>query len=159
MCLCSELLFEIRDMHRDKIYEIIGKYLAGEATEIERNEFLNWIKDSDKNAKEFELHKNAWKASRIKFDAQNGDLVFRNVLNKIDGDQEHEISRIEKRNVKRQRFDYLVISKVAASIIIFAALAYIIFINSSNYAGEPQTVSIITKENPSGQKSKIFLKQ
>lgn len=140
-----------------KMHELIGRYLAGEVADREREEFLQWIENSDENKKEFELHKNSWEATRIKFDSQNGDVVFRKILNKIDEDQEHEISRIDKGDGNRRRFNISMIAKIAASLIVFATLGYFIILNSSTFSGEKQTVSIITKENPSGQKSKIFL--
>jgi ferric-dicitrate binding protein FerR (iron transport regulator) len=139
------------------MHELIGKYLAGEVTVREREEFLQWIENSDENKKEFELHRNSWEATRIKFDSQNGDVVFRKILNKIDEDQEHEISRIDNPIGNGRRFNMSMITKIAASLIFFATLAYFIKINRSTQSDDQKTVSFIIKQNPAGQKSKIYL--
>ena len=46
-------------MNENQIYDLIGKYLAGEISEKEKEEFLVWLDESEYNAKEFELHTDA----------------------------------------------------------------------------------------------------
>ena len=142
-------------MNSDKIYDLLGKYFAGEVSKEEKTDVLNWVNVSDENKKEFELHKNSWEASRIRFGAPNSELVFKNVLNKIDDEQEFEISNSS--SSAKRHFSLSTIVKIAASITIFLALIYFISDNLEKETEEPNKISLIIKENPSGQKSRIFL--
>ncbi|MCG8309270.1 MAG: DUF4974 domain-containing protein [Cytophagales bacterium] len=139
------------------IHEIIGKYLSGDISEEESKLFFEWLNSSEENQNEFKLHKKSWQASRIKFDAPNSESVFRNILNKIDDHQEFEISNPKVGEPARRRISISLITRIAASLIIFVTLLYFISSNINSDVGESKEIAYIAKQNPSGQKSKIYL--
>ncbi len=144
-----------RLMKEIEIYDILGKYLAGEINKKESEIVHNWIDESPLNAKEFEFHKKAWEETHINFNSSDSESVFRNVLNKIDEQQEQANGQATvTRKIKQQ---FIFITKVAASLLLFASIWYY-FNTISLLTKSPEiAVKIIQKYNVSGQKSKIYL--
>lgn len=144
-----------RMMKGNDIYDILGKYLAGEISEKEKIIVQNWLNESKSNAQEFELHKKAWEETHISF--KSSDSEFRNVLNKIDDQHELEIAigQISTDRKVKQRFIF--IAKIAASLLLFATIWYH-FNTVVPVTKSPEiAIKIIHKHNPAGQKSKIYL--
>lgn len=144
-------------MMEHNIHDIIGKYLAKEITDDEVLIFNEWLNRCDENLKEFELHKKNWEETRIRYNALGSDLVFREILNKIDDHYEEEASNTPNkmhRNINRQ---IGLITKIAAVLIIIFTLAFLINSSLQDSSVEDSSVVMIEKINPAGQKSKIFL--
>ncbi len=137
------------------IYQILGKYLSGVTSERENLLVEKWKQDSPKNLKEFELHKQTWDETHIKFNPTNSELIFKNILNKIDDQQEQKIRSIKKPVLINIR-PFIFLSKIAATILLFGAVWYYATHISPDSKSE-LIVKTVQKHNPAGQKSKIYL--
>lgn len=144
-------------MKDNNIHDIIGKYLAKEITDNEVLIFNEWVNRCDENLNEFNLHKKAWEETRIRYTTEGSDLVFREVLNKIDDHNEVVESNTPKKAHRRIYVKVGFISKIAATFLIILAFGYLIIRNIENAPPEDTSVAIIEKINPAGQKSKTFL--
>jgi len=144
-------------MKDNNIHDIIGKYLANEITDNEVLLFNEWVNRCDENLKEFELHKKAWEETRIRYNTLGSDLVFRDVLNKIDDQHEAEFATIPKKTHRKINVNIALISKIAASLLILVTLGYLLNISIQDSTNEVSNTVMVEKINPSGQKSKIFL--
>ena len=144
-------------MKENSIHEIIGKVLAGEADKYENDIFQQWLSESDVNQEEFELHKSTWNKTNIKFKLAGSESVFREILNKIDDQQEENTSiqlYSEKHNT-RKRFMYF--ARIAASILLIASVFYVFKFYFPGEHGQYTKIGVVQKHNIAGQKSKIFL--
>ena len=83
-------------MRDNNIHEIIGKYLANDISDNEVLIFNEWVNLCDENLEEFKLHKKTWEETRILYPTLGSELVFRDVLNKIDDYSEAEFAAIPK---------------------------------------------------------------
>ena len=144
-------------MRDSNIHDIIGKYLANEITDNEVLIFNEWVNRCDENLEEFKLHKKTWEETRIRYDTLGSDLVFRDVLNKIDNHSETEFATIPKKTHRKLKVNISLLSKIAASLLIIITCAYFIYTSNQDLAVDDTTISMVEKQNPAGQKSKIFL--
>jgi len=144
-------------MKDNNIHDIIGKYLANEITDNEVLFFNEWVNRCDENLKEFEWHKKTWKETRIRYNTSGSDLVFRDVLNKIDDHSEAEFATIPKKTHRKTYLNIGLISKIAATLLIIATFGYLIHSRIQNSTIEDSAVAMVEKLNPAGQKSKIYL--
>ena len=141
----------------DNIEQVFGRYLAGDASEQERAEVISWLNESEKNKKEFELHQKIWNQSKIGFNSLGADIVFKDVLNKIDEHHEKEIAKSLRPTKKVTANNLIWISKIAASIAVVFAVGYFVLQSLESVEIIDDQLSTIIKQNPAGQKSKIFL--
>ena len=93
-------------MKGNHIYEIICKYLANEISDKEKLKVQRWLNESESNAEEFAFHKKAWEETHISFKSSDSEAVFKNILNKIDDQQELDIvnTRLSATQKVKQRF-------------------------------------------------------
>jgi len=143
--------------NQDKIEELLGRYLAGDVSEEEKSEVVSWLDKSEKNRNEFELHRKIWQHSKITFSAPDADIVFKNVLSKIDDDHEKEIDSSFKTVGKQRTRTFNWVSKIAAAIVVFVTLGYFVVQSLEQDVSDLELKAKIVKQNPAGQKSKIFL--
>ena len=78
-------------------------------------------------------------------------------MNKIDDQHELEISAIQKNSYRKLTWNIGLISKIAATLLIVITLIYFISNNIDSSVLENSSIAIIEKQNPPGQKLKIFL--
>ena len=144
-------------MKGNHIYELIGKYLADEVSEKERVIVQNWLNESERNAREFELHKKAWEETHISYRRSDSESVFKNILNKIDDQQELDIADHHQPATKKVKQRFIFIAKIAASLLLFATIWY--YFNTVAPKSESPELALKTvhKYNLAGQKSKIYL--
>ena len=95
--------------------------------------------------------------TQLRFKATDSEAVFKNLLNKIDDQHELEISAIQKKSYRKLTWNIGLISKIAATLLIVVTLVYLISNNIDNSVLENSSIAIIEKQNPPGQKLKIFL--
>lgn len=139
------------------IYDLLGKYLADEISEKEKIIVQNWINESERNAQEFEFHKKAWTETQIHFKSSDSEVVFKNILNTIDDQQELNFTDPQRSATKKLKQRFIFIAKVAASLLLFATTLY--YINTAIHVSKSPDIAIKTiyKHNFNGQKSKIYL--
>ena len=144
-------------MKDNNIHEIIGKYLANDIADNEVLIFNEWVNRCDENLKEFELHKKTWDETRVRYNTLGSDLVFRDVLNKIDDHCEAEFDAIPIKAHRKLKVSFSNLSKIAASLLIIVTCTYLIISSNQDSTNEDLTTAMVEKHNPAGQKSKIFL--
>lgn len=142
-------------MRGNRIYDIIGKYLAKETSEVEDEIIKNWLNESKQNKREFEMHKDVWEKTQFHFISSDSESVFKNVLNKIDDQHELEIAKNQSTIERRTKRRFLRVAKIAASLLLLTTIGY--FLNSQMPQTPVVVVKTVKKENVAGQKLKVFL--
>lgn len=128
----------------------ILKYIRGHATPKEKEEFLNWIDESDDNRQYYKKIRKMWDMSLITANyAQNPYETDFEII------RERAIGKNKHTSFKRRTFQHTVetISKIAAIAIVTVLLSYFYFSTS----GEKHRVSYNIIEIPIGNQAKITL--
>ena len=131
----------------NNIDQIIWQVLADKADKKDVDQLNQWLEQSDKNRQIFDVIKTNWNKRTKEPELINEDEVFDKVWQKGMGDSGERI------NKKLSKF-----LKIAASFLILITIGY--FISTYDYSMDEITQtskSMVTKENPAGQKSKLFL--
>lgn len=132
----------------DDIDRIIGLFLAGEASEEEVHQLQRWLKESAENRQTFELLKQNWLDRTKEPVLVNEEEVFERVWKAATGAK-----------TKSKPFGLAYLVKIAASLIMLICVSYLIILSLN--LSEKEEAGIlqqpVIKENPAGQKSKIFL--
>ena len=138
-------------MSEQSIYEIIAKKLAGESSTKEDDALAAWLESDIENTRIFQALRQAWEGDK------SNDAIYK-VIN-----QDHQRERVwngsfgKNQKTVKGRTVPLVLFKIAASILIFVAAGWISW-KLIDIPKKPAQISkTIIKENPNGQKSKIFL--
>jgi transmembrane sensor len=130
------------------IDHVMWKVLSDKAGKEEVDQLNQWLGQSDENRQIFEVIKNNWDKRTKEPTLVNEEEVFDRIWKKGTGNSGRMIS-----------FNFNSIAKVAASLLVLFTVGYFIHTNSN----QPDNISVqaekqlITKENPAGQKSKLFL--
>jgi hypothetical protein len=106
-------------MKQKYIYDLIGKYLADEIDEKEKEIFESWLRKSEENAKEFALHQKAWQETQISFKSDDSETAFKNILGRIDDQHEQELRGKQKFATSSVKQYFIVFSKIAASLLLW----------------------------------------
>ena len=132
----------------NNIDRIIGLYLAGNANKEELDQLHQWLKASAENKQIFEIFKKNWNQRTREPILINEEEIFERIWKKGTGKTTHSRSL---------RVTYLL--KIAASFLIILITGYLIFSfhNQSKEAITEAFIKPVVKENPAGQKSKLFL--
>lgn len=144
-------------MKLNQLYEIIGRYLAGEISPKEQDILDQWLAESEKNVRELELHQKVWQQTHIDFQAEDSEFVFKNILSKIDDQHEKEfIERQKPATIGKRKF-IITFSKIAASLLIIISVWF--GYKYINRESEPPVfqVNMVEKQNLAGQKSRVYL--
>lgn len=136
-------------MKNIEIYALIGRVLAGEADWNDRLLLQRWLEESEENRAVYENLRNIWKETTVNDQFSNADRVYQKTLEKRD-----TISI--KENKKRSVFHWKR-AGIVAVLLMTGALSYLLLQNDSTPAEQPENTTLIVKENPAGQKSKIVL--
>jgi transmembrane sensor len=130
------------------INHVMWKVLSDKAGKEEVDQLDQWLGQSDENRQIFEVIKNNWIKRTEEPTFINEEEVFDKIWKKGTGNSGRLVS-----------FDFKSIAKVAASLLILFTAGYFIH----TYKNQPENITVqaemqlITKENPAGQKSKLFL--
>lgn len=129
---------------------LIAKHLSGELTQVEQNEFRDWLNSNKRNREEFDNIALAYQLSKVKPNRDRKSIVLDRLAKRI------EVEEVASRR-NNKVFSVKMRWAVAASIILFISIG--ILFNSEYVEEETNSYQseIVIKENPSGQKSKIFL--
>lgn len=127
---------------------IIGLFLAGKASKSEVDQLQKWIKASTENRQIFEIFKKNWNERTEEPILINEEEVFERVWKEGTGAR-----------VSPKPFGFAYWGKIAATFLIVVIVSYLMFL-FQNKSGE-ETVGVmkqpVMKENPAGQKSRIFM--
>lgn len=131
------------------INTIIRRTLTGEASSEEHQQLDRWLSQSAENEKVFSIIKNSWEIRSEEPTYINEEEVF----NKIWQKSRHQ--RLQSNHQNRIPFFF----KIAAALIFLVVVSYYVGKNNSNTKVDSQlsNISWVVKENPPGQKSKLFL--
>lgn len=144
-------------MKGNNIYDIIGKYLADDIDDKEKEFFESWLNQCEENSNEFNLHKKVWEEMQIRFLPEDSESVFKNILNGIDDQQELDLQEKQKITSSKGRQRFIIGAKIAATLLLFVTALYVFktFVNDRTHVAT--IINTVEKQNIAGQKSKIFL--
>ena len=130
------------------IDRIIGLFLAGEASEEEVHQLQRWLKESAENRQVFEILKKNWPERTKEPVLVNEEEILERVWKAGTGATE-----------KSKSHKAVYWAKIAASFLIAICVSYLIIslYNLSKMEEAGILKQPVIKENPAGQKSKIFL--
>ena len=118
-------------MNSNQIDHLISKYLSGEISSEEQNEFRLWINSNYKNREEFNKIALIYQLSKVKSNHENKSKA----LDKLN--QRIEQNRSVKLNRYYSNFSIKTWAAIAASILIFVGIG---FFYNRNYAGRESIV-------------------
>lgn len=139
-------------MKESEIYALIGRVLSGEADRHDHQLLQRWLEETEENRAIYKNLQQIWYETRLKEEFSNVDRVYHKFLEKREGGQEKRMVQIHQRKAKRRR-----IASVAAVILLIGGLSYWGLQNKVVPAVQPESIALVVKENPAGQKSKIVL--
>ncbi|MEK6481805.1 FecR domain-containing protein [Catalinimonas sp. 4WD22] len=140
-------------MNNTDIYPLIGRVLAGEATQKERVQLQEWLEASDENQAVYESLRQVWHQTNIRDQFSNADRVYEKMLVKRDQSPVDD----DKNYQQHREYTPWLKAGIAAVILIVGGLSFFFLPgNTPTVAGEEE-IAWIVKENPAGQKSKIIL--
>lgn len=142
-------------MNQDKFIELIGKKLSKSLTQEEEKTFSSSLND-DTNNLLYSKYKNLWNESREEISAFNTQSTFEKVVSKIN----HQANEYIIPEFKETKNNWnMGLSRVAAIIIFFVLVSFgaYWFINIAPVDSHQIQTIEITKSNPRGQKSTVFL--
>lgn len=130
------------------IDRIIGLFLAGKASKSEVDQLQKWIKASPENRQIFEIFKKNWNERTEEPILINEEEVFERVW------KEGTSARVSPKP-----FGFAYWGKIAATFLIVLIVSYLMFLFQNKSREETVGVSKqpVMKENPAGQKSRIFM--
>lgn len=133
-------------MYTDKIDEIIARVLSREASPEDDWIFEQWLDGSEENQEIFDLLKKEWEFNRNSYKVVNAGEIKNKIWKQVHGSR-------EKKHQAGRAMGVAMYFKIAAAVAIIAVAAF--FANPEQ--PQPVPVKWITKSNPAGMKSKIFL--
>ncbi|WPP51987.1 FecR family protein [Catalinimonas niigatensis] len=140
-------------MNNTDIYPLIGRVLAGEATQKDHHLLQEWLNASDENQAVYENLRQLWHQTRIRDQFSNADRVYKKMLIKRDQSPVDEDSNSQQH---RGNIPWLK-AGVAAALLIVGMLSFLFLQRNTPVATVEEKTAWIMKENPAGQKSKILL--
>lgn len=141
-------------MKSEYINKIIGLILANEASESEEVIFREWLEHSEENRYHFRLLKQEWEANRPRYKIVNSEEIKDIIWN--------EGVNSEKRHLHKSprslSFNLPFYFKVAAVLVVLISATMVFVQYSDDIQHDNKSEKVwVTKANPIGQKSKIFL--
>lgn len=136
-------------MKNTEIYALIGRVLSGEGDRQEQSLLQRWLEESEENRAVYENLRQVWDETTVKEQFSNADRVYQKIFEKRDS---NSIKENKKRSISHWKR-----AGVAAVFILLGALSYLWLQKESVPAVQPENTTLVVKENPAGQKSKIVL--
>ena len=138
-------------MDRHNIDSLIAKHLAGETTKQE-NAYLNqWLNSSVENQDEFNKIAIAFQLTAVEQNPIQKQSILAEINSKI---EKKRISQAHKLNTEgKVKYWWM----AAATFIIFISLSLLFDSENADNSASVLQEQMVTKMNPAGQKSKIYL--
>lgn len=128
----------------DNIEEIKYKYLRGEADETERQQLLQWVKESPLNRSELFNEKDIWDASALLTNSKNYQV-------------ETELSKFNKAITEKKKIQFPNWLRIAAMIIFAIGIGWMIRDQLNIQYNDNQLSELKEIVVPKGQMSQVFL--
>jgi len=141
-------------MPNNKYTELIAKKLSGDITKTEEETLNTWLKASDENQDTFRIYSSIWSDTKIKRASENADKVFDGISAAI---LENEIVGSSHIPGQSRSISYLWRSIAAAILVLVVSIFILRNIDNKEKQSVTQSIQLIEKSLPSGQKTKIFL--
>lgn len=144
------------NMLNNRYTELIAKKLSGDIDKAEEETLNTWLKASDENQGTFQIYSSIWSDTKIKRVSKNADNVFVGISAAI---QEEEIDSHKTYQIQEKTGSLSYVWRGIAAAIVILVVAVFVFLSISNKEELPvaQSIHLIEKSLPSGQKIKIFL--
>ncbi|NJN26919.1 MAG: DUF4974 domain-containing protein [Cyclobacteriaceae bacterium] len=140
-------------MINTQIESIISRYLSGEATPAEQDDFRKWILSDARNREEFDKLASIYQQTKSRVSASQKERVL--------GKLQDKIAQSDSRNIHRhhRHTPWVKIALGAAAVLLaIFSVGYLYFLNYPGPDSNSAVASaLMIKTNPIGQKSKIFL--
>ena len=134
-------------------YDHIAAMLSGEANIVQINELKNWVNESPEHRKILDQYMRYWAQAETTIDVGGLDARFDKIMTRLEAsDRQPGFNILRKPSISYKAV--ALVSVLALMVVIF----YFFYQENSFSNDKPLSESILTlKENPVGQKSKIFL--
>ena len=141
-------------MRNDVSYVVIARFLTGEASEADVKKIKMWIEESRLEKNDIEELKSAWEQAVFK----EKDIKIINQKEVRDKVWQQSFKKTGKSlSGSGRKINMVYFMKIAASILIFITAFASVYTYIYKSAHQPQVVTWEQKQNPSGEKSKIYL--
>lgn len=140
-------------MALDSYNTLVMKVLSGEASSEEVQELNRQLEQSKELQNEFDTLQNIWEGTQIKQEFSNQDLVYRKIRHNILAQEKSTLLNSQKKD-RWTRLRWV----AAAAILIMFSIIFVVhegILDEEQYAQE--NAQWIEKQNPTGQKSRIYL--
>lgn len=143
------------NMDDNRYIELISRKLSSDISQAEEEILSNWLMLSDENQDTFNMYSLIWTDSKIKRVSKNADNVFADILHEIQ--DENVIDLDTHQNQEKIRSISYLWKGIAAAVVILVVAVFVIRNVENAPLKEVQSVQMLEKSLPSGQKMKIFL--
>ena len=144
------------NMLNNNYTELIAKKLSGDLNKTEEETLNTWLNASDENQETFRIYSSIWSETKLKRVSKNADNVFVGISAAI---QEEEIDSYKTYQIQEKTRSFSYVWRGIAASVIILVIAVFVFRNTENKEELPvvQSIQLIEKSLPVGQKMKIFL--
>jgi len=141
-------------MNNKEIERIIAKQLSGEATSQENQFLRQWLNSNPQNKDEFSKIALSYQLSNGKTLESGKSAVFSKIKSRIET-EEKMLAQSQQKTIHLHPKHWL---SIAATILVLVSSGiWFFFSQKSSPINGQETSSVVTKSNPPGQKSKVFL--
>ncbi len=147
---------KINMLKNNKYTELIAKKLSGNISKSEEETLSIWLSDSKQNQEYFDIHNSLWFDTKVRRLSKNADNIFIGISAAI---QEEDVSTESRYQIQERKIRPSYMWKGIAAAIVLLVASVFIFINMDNSKEQPeaQSIQLVKKSLPTGQKMKIFL--
>ena len=138
----------------------IHAYLTGNLSTWETRELIHWLNESPENKRQFKVIQEYWNNTNeiISLDQANIDEAYQKLSKNIfetDNDQVKPVAKVVSLATFSKSNKTVWLSVAASIALIIGVFMFMSHLKEPKI--DREAVSIITKENPAGRKSRIFL--
>lgn len=137
-------------MSKDETYNMIGKKLANELSELENEQFEKWLADKKPNQESYEMLKKGWEVEFSRQGQEQGDRLFGKIMSELEDEDFPQLGQ-----PKSSRLSAFI--KYAAVFAVLIMASFIIWDFDYDSKFEPNKITLVNKTNAFGQKSTFHL--
>ncbi len=143
-------------MLNNKYTELIAKKLSKDITKAEEQMLDDWLQSSVENQEDYKIYSSFWSDLKIKRISNNADNIFVGISAAI---QEEELGNQEEYHIPEKSSSLSYLWRGIAATLLVLVVAVFVYKGMTNKEELPvvQSIQMIEKSLPVGQKMKIFL--
>lgn len=140
-------------MSNDRLLELIGRKLSGEATEAELNELDRLLAADEEARARYKLMQQFWE----QHDDINQAAIEESLKKTLAQLELSPSTQLMQLPYKNKKFNYKTLFKIAAAVIIVAGVADWLMLNTTSKSSSAENKTLVEKQNTKGVKSTIEL--